>query len=706
MKNPALALLGAAACVVLGLVAPLDDYLIKLLMQAATYAIAVLGLTIVLGYTGQISLAQAAFFGIGAYGVALGSTGLGLSFFAALALGTLLAGLFGVLLGGSTLKLGGHYLAMVTISFQEILTLVLTNWVGLTHGPDGVANIPRPTGLVAAPRYLALCLLVLFATAWAVGALKRRPLGLAMQAVRDNELAASVVGVNTYRVKIIAFALSALLGGLGGGLFAGAFRYISPDQFSFDDSVVLLTMALLGGVEAATGSVIGTALLVLLPEWLRFLRQFYLAVYGLAVILIMVFMPAGIWGFLAGLRPRRVAMPQPGGLVLGRAAGDGALLEVVGLAKHFGGLRAVDGVDLRVLAGEVQALIGPLRDELGRCRLVGTGGDGADRTDHADLCVARNRERGAKTGPDPPDHRDAKLRSEQGGRDRRRGVAGDDDHLDALVLDEVVADLEGKAAHLSRGPRPVGIAAAVPDVDEVLLGQQVDQRPCDGEPAKAAVKDPDRSVAFWCSELHLRRLRARSEVDDRASPLDDGLEIVGPCPSRQVLPSRVGRHEHDGARIEGRCTTKRPKTRRSRRYPCKDPQLGEAPRPDKGVSRANDGLTVEQLRAAAVEKDRRNVPVLETTQAIHVLSRRRLDRPDLDVGVLFLQITANSDQCAARTEPGHEVGDLGAVSPDLRPRPLVVRTRIGRVRVLVEKHPLRMLKAQSLRHPDGPVRAL
>jgi branched-chain amino acid transport system permease protein len=359
MKNQALALLGAAACVVLALVAPLDDYLIKLLMQAATYAIAVLGLTIVLGYTGQISLAQAAFFGIGAYGVALGSSSLGLPFFAALALGTLLAGGFGVLLGGSTLKLGGHYLAMVTISFQEILTLVLTNWVGLTHGPDGVANIPRPAGLVAAPRYLALCLVVLFATAWVVAALKRRPLGLAMQAVRDNELAASVVGVNTYRVKIIAFALSALLGGLGGGLFAGAFRYISPDQFSFDDSVVLLTMALLGGVEAAAGSVIGTALLVLLPEWLRFLRQFYLAVYGLAVILIMVFMPAGIWGFIAGLRPRRVAMPPPGGLVLGRAAGDGALLEVVGLAKHFGGLRAVDGVDLRVRAGEVHALIGP-----------------------------------------------------------------------------------------------------------------------------------------------------------------------------------------------------------------------------------------------------------------------------------------------------------------------------------------------------------
>ena len=357
------ALIVAMGC---ALVLPINGYLMNLLMQASTYAIAVLGMTVVLGYAGQINIAQAAFFGIGAYGLAIGTTTLGLPFFAALLLGAVVALGFGIVLGGSTLKLGGHYLAMVTISFQEILTLVLTNWIGVSRGPDGISNIPRPhLGILAldrSPHYLALCLFFLFVTAGLVAWLKASRLGLSMQAVRDNELAAGVAGIDTYRVKIIAFAASAALGGLGGGLFAGAFRYISPDQFAFDDSVVLLTMALLGGVDAAVGAVIGTALLILLPEWLRFLKQFYLAVYGLAVILIMVFMPQGIFGYCARLWRRAPALPRgeivP--LTLGAGAGSGApILEIAALSKHFGGLRAVDAIDFSIAAGSVHALSAP-----------------------------------------------------------------------------------------------------------------------------------------------------------------------------------------------------------------------------------------------------------------------------------------------------------------------------------------------------------
>jgi branched-chain amino acid transport system permease protein len=371
MKNATKFLLWLVALVIAmgcALVLPINGYLMNLLMQASTYAIAVLGMTVVLGYAGQINIAQAAFFGIGAYGVAIGTTTLGMTFFAALLLGAVVALGFGIVLGGSTLKLGGHYLAMVTISFQEILTLVLTNWIGVSRGPDGISNIPRPhLGFLAldqSQHYLALCLLFLFVTAGLVAWLKASRLGLSMQAVRDNELAAGVAGVDTYRIKIIAFATSACLGGLGGGLFAGAFRYISPDQFAFDDSVVLLTMALLGGVDAAIGAVIGTALLILLPEWLRFLKQFYLAVYGLSVILIMVFMPQGIFGYLARLWRRAPDLPhgEVAPLTLGASTGTGAgapILEVKGLAKHFGGLRAVDDIDLAVAAGSVHALIGP-----------------------------------------------------------------------------------------------------------------------------------------------------------------------------------------------------------------------------------------------------------------------------------------------------------------------------------------------------------
>ncbi len=361
--------LGAAIVGVLALstMVPEQGYTLNIVMQAATYAIAVAGLVVVLGYCGQISLAQAAFFGLGAYGVALGTVDFGLPFFVALAAGVVLAGVFGVALGLASLRLGGHYLAMVTISFQQILTLVLNNWAGLTHGPDGVKNIARPSvpglRLDSGDHYLALCFVVLVCVTWYIWRLKTTRLGRAMQAVRDNEIAASTCGIDIFTTKVLAFAVSALLGGLGGGLFAGAFAYISPDQFGFGESIVLLTMALLGGVQSPFGALLGTGLLVILPEWLRFLRQVYLAVYGAAVILIMVFLPDGLWGLTHRLRrPAPVGagavMPLP--LLSQRGVESGeAAMSIEGLAKHFGGLKALDGVDMAVRRGTVHALIGP-----------------------------------------------------------------------------------------------------------------------------------------------------------------------------------------------------------------------------------------------------------------------------------------------------------------------------------------------------------
>lgn len=363
---------GAAALLAALLVAylvPDQGYYLNILMQAATYAIAVIGLVVVLGYCGQISIAQAAFFGIGAYGVALGTTDFELNFVVALGAGVLLAGVLGIVLGLGSLRLGGHYLAMVTISFQLILTLVLTNWISLTHGPDGVSGVLRPVvfgiSLESGRAYLGICLVALVAVTLFAWRLKTARLGRAMQAVRDNELAAGTTGIHVFRTKVIAFGISAMLGGLGGGLYAGAFSYVSPDQFAFADSIVLLTMALLGGVQSPFGALLGTGLLIVLPEWLRFLRQVYLAVYGGAVILIMVFLPDGIWGYIAA----RLRREDPRGLtgtvpplpllsVTGTPT-DELVLSIEGLAKHFGGLRALDGVDLGVRRGTVHALIGP-----------------------------------------------------------------------------------------------------------------------------------------------------------------------------------------------------------------------------------------------------------------------------------------------------------------------------------------------------------
>jgi branched-chain amino acid transport system permease protein len=360
-----LAIVGA---ILIAIVAPDQGYGLNILLQAVTYAIATIGLVVVLGYCGQISIAQAAFFGIGAYAVAIATVDHGLNFFVALALGAIVAGVWGLVLGIASLRLGGHYLAMVTISFQQILTLVLVNWIGFTHGPDGIRNIPRPTlagvSFEGGREYLALGLVSLVIVTLLIWRLKTSRLGRAMQAVRDNELAAGTCGIDVFGTKVIAFGISAVLGGIGGGLFAGGFRYISPDQFSFAESIVFLTMALLGGVQSPFGALLGTGLLIVLPEWLRFLRQVYLAVYGASVILIMVFLPDGLWGIVTE-RVRRRAAPITGAVAklpllnqTGRATEE-VVLAVTGLAKHFGGLKALDGVNIAVRRGTVHALIGP-----------------------------------------------------------------------------------------------------------------------------------------------------------------------------------------------------------------------------------------------------------------------------------------------------------------------------------------------------------
>jgi len=344
-----------------------DGYVLNILMQATTFSIAVFGLSVVLGLCGQINLAQAAFFGLGAYVVGLGTADYQINFWICLVGGSLLALAAGALLGMSTLKLGGHYLAMVTISFQQIVTLVMINAIWLTRGPDGISKIGRPALFQSQQSFLAFCVAALAVVGYIVWRLPDTRMGRAMRAVRDNELAAGVAGIDIFRTKVAAFALCALLGGIGGGLFAGGFSYVSPDQFSFAESIVFLTMALLGGVASPIGAAIGTGLLILIPEWLRFLKSvpgLYLAIYGLFVILIVRFMPDGIWGFVQELitkwrakAPPQIASPALQ-LVPAKTGGD-MVLEVTGLSKHFGGLKAVDQVDLSVRRGGVHALIGP-----------------------------------------------------------------------------------------------------------------------------------------------------------------------------------------------------------------------------------------------------------------------------------------------------------------------------------------------------------
>lgn len=350
-------------------------YLMSLCMLAATYAFCSLGLGVLLGNAGQISLGQSAFYGIGAYSVAILTTTSHWSIWPAFGVGVLLATLVGIALGTSTLRLGGHYLAMVTIAFMLILNIVMVNWQNFTHGPDGIGNIPRPTigSYTINSNLLMLYIMVflLFILGVAVQRLRTSSAGRAMQAIQQNELAAGVVGVNSLRSKITAFAISAGMAGLGGAFYATGLQFISPSLFNFTRSVDFITMALIGGSQSPVGTVGGAFLLTFLPEWLRFLKTIYLAFYGLAIILFMVFMPQGIWGYMSDWW-RKMGMVEP---VTGqgsaaraldtlktshhREAGDDTILQIEGLRKVFGGLPAVDGIDFAIRRGEVRALIGP-----------------------------------------------------------------------------------------------------------------------------------------------------------------------------------------------------------------------------------------------------------------------------------------------------------------------------------------------------------
>ncbi len=346
-----------------------SPYVLNIFMQAVTYSIAVLGMTVVLGYTGQINLAQATFFGLGAYAVGLGTVDAGLNFWITLVLGIAVATISGFILGLTTLRLKGHYLAMITISFQQIFDLILNNWIDFTKGPDGIAGIARPSlfgyTLNDDRAYLLMCAVVLYAVIYFVWKLPQTSTGRAMRAIRENELAAEVNGVNSLKVKVIAFTISAALAGLGGALYAAGFAYISPDNFNFARSVEFLTMVLLGGAQSAFGGVLGTSLLILLPEWLRFLKEVYLAAYGLAVILIMVFLPTGIWGLISS-RVAKYRKPAPIDIeaipaldVTVPITDPTPILKLENVQKHFGGVRAVDGITLEVMRGTVHALIGP-----------------------------------------------------------------------------------------------------------------------------------------------------------------------------------------------------------------------------------------------------------------------------------------------------------------------------------------------------------
>jgi branched-chain amino acid transport system permease protein len=287
-----------------------SNYYFRVASLVWVSALAVVGLNLLMGYAGQVSLGHAGFFGIGAYAVAVGPAHLGLHPLLAFLLGVLAAGLLAFMVGRPILRLKGPYLAIATLGFGILVAMVLQNEAAWTGGPDGM-NVPRLEILGWRVRGAdtwywisggALLLGVLLATN-----LAQSPTGRALRAIHDSEVAAQVAGVDVAGAKLVAFVVSAVYAAVAGGLFAWLNGLVTPDVAGFLHSIELVTMAVLGGLGSLLGSVVGAAILVLLPQLLTVFHEYEQLVLGLVMMLVMIFLRAGVVPSLAATLARRPA---------------------------------------------------------------------------------------------------------------------------------------------------------------------------------------------------------------------------------------------------------------------------------------------------------------------------------------------------------------------------------------------------------------
>jgi branched-chain amino acid transport system permease protein len=276
------------------------DYFIDVAILAGIYIILALGLNVVVGFAGLLNLGFVAFYAIGAYIYALLNTKFGLGFWAALPFSVVLTSAAGFLLAIPALRLKGDYLAIVTLGFGEIARLVLNNWDSVTRGPNGISGISRPLilsfSLGSLVSYYYLVLLIVLLTVFITKRVYTSKIGRAWVAMREDEIAASVMGINPTLYKLYACAFGAFWAGLAGAIFAGKMQFISPESFTFMESVLILCMVILGGRGSITGVILGACILVLLPELLREVQMFRMLGLGIGLVLLMIFRPQGLLG--------------------------------------------------------------------------------------------------------------------------------------------------------------------------------------------------------------------------------------------------------------------------------------------------------------------------------------------------------------------------------------------------------------------------
>lgn len=302
-QKPKLMAASLAALAAVMIIMPMVSsfYQTNIMISALLYVMLALGLNIVVGLAGQLVLGYVAFYAVGAYAYGLLHQFFGFGFWMCLPIGGFVAVIFGLALGFPVLRLRGDYLAIVTLGFGEIVRLALQNWTSLTGGPRGVSDIPRP-GLFGMQMdintsttyvyYLVLVAVVI--TIVVISRLKNSRVGLALQALREDEIACEAMGIDIMRVKLSAFALGSCWAGFAGVIFAAKTTYINPSSFTFMESAMILSMVVLGGMGSITGVAIAAFILILAPEYLRAFSEYRMLIFGAIMVIMMIFRPQGL----------------------------------------------------------------------------------------------------------------------------------------------------------------------------------------------------------------------------------------------------------------------------------------------------------------------------------------------------------------------------------------------------------------------------
>ena len=282
-------------------------YVTNILIDCMRYSVLALSLNLLAGYMGMTSLGHAAFYGIGAYTAAILATRLGTPFLVNFLAAFLVAGAFGFLVGLPTLRIKGRYLPIITMGFCEIIRLVELNWRSLTNGAMGIKSIPKFTlfgmklsGILQ--RYFIVLILAIL-TVFIVSSIVNSRTGRAIMTIRDDETAAGFMGINVFRYKVLIFTISAALAGVAGAFYSHNAGYIDSTLFTFDESIVILCMIILGGMGSIPGSIIGAIIFSLLPELLRDAAEYRQIIYGFIIVIMVMVRPKGILG---GYNPKYI----------------------------------------------------------------------------------------------------------------------------------------------------------------------------------------------------------------------------------------------------------------------------------------------------------------------------------------------------------------------------------------------------------------